>query len=181
MDDAKQAARSRLPVAGVSAPAFVERTKRPPPTSRPSTVAGVSAPAFVERRRFTRTSPRDTAVAGVSAPAFVERRRRGSATRSTAGNLSPGFRPRPSLSESQDGLAVAQELPAVAGVSAPAFVERQGIARSKGPSDTAVAGVSAPAFVERASRSRPPRGAPRRLSPGFRAPAFVERAISISE
>ncbi len=65
-------------VAGVQAPAFVERgTKFPWHGNLPSCVAGVQAPAFVERVcRCSTRSPRNTGVAGVQAPAFVERTRR---------------------------------------------------------------------------------------------------------
>ena len=93
-----------------------------------------------------------TAVAGVSAPAFVERVGRWSASSATMSDLSPGFRPRPSLSEvgarlllgllhlspgfrprpslsGQDAGGVHQGgRGAVAGVSAPAFVERTPVA-----------------------------------------------------
>ena len=89
-------------------------------------VAGISYPAFVERRRGRRTSLRSPRVAGISTPVFVERpiptrtsgcspwrRRRGSTPafveRASVGHLgeldhrvSPGFLPRPSLS---DGVA----------------------------------------------------------------------------
>ena len=61
-------------------------------------------------------------VAGVLAPAFVERGQAGGADR-VRGRVSPGFRPRPSLSvRPERGGARARD--GVAGVSAPAFVER---------------------------------------------------------
>ena len=65
-------------VAGVSAPAFVERAGRGSSGDRARlrSVAGVSAPAFVERRQKGRANLRrinGERVAGVSAPAFVER------------------------------------------------------------------------------------------------------------
>ena len=60
-------------VAGVSAPAFVERYRTMQTRSYVACVAGVSAPAFVERSvRWLRHSAA-RCVAGVSAPAFVER------------------------------------------------------------------------------------------------------------
>ena len=66
-------------------------------------VAGVSAPAFVEREHadlVMHDVPQR--VAGVSAPAFVERGCRPQAA-SVPACVSPGSRPRPSLSESRDG------------------------------------------------------------------------------
>ena len=61
-------------VAGVSAPAFVERSRISRRCGRSRRVAGVSAPAFVERSWSAVWIVTETAgVAGVSAPAFVER------------------------------------------------------------------------------------------------------------
>ena len=62
-------------VAGVYAPAFVERTGTPATTnSKKRSVAGVYAPAFVERHdRYAIAKPQSHSVAGVYAPAFVER------------------------------------------------------------------------------------------------------------
>ena len=83
--------------------------------------------------------------------------------------MSPGSRPRPSLSVLVlcDRLAKTER---VAGVSAPAFVERVRLDSYSSVSG-GVAGVSAPAFVER----RPPRpstriarGCRRGLGPGLR-------------
>ena len=67
-------------VAGVSAPAFVERFTLDPVlyALTCACVAGVSAPAFVERSSRPRrghTGLYGDRVAGVSAPAFVERAR----------------------------------------------------------------------------------------------------------
>ena len=64
-----------------------------------SSVAGVHAPAFVERRS-ARPPARDSAdrVAGVHAPAFVEREVGRRQARRTVPGVSPGFTPRPSLS-----------------------------------------------------------------------------------
>ena len=61
-------------VAGVDAPAFVERGVFLACSEPASRVAGVDAPAFVERRcaQQVRSAPRGR-VAGVDAPAFVER------------------------------------------------------------------------------------------------------------
>ena len=88
-------------------------------------------------------------------------------------DVSPGFAPRPSLSD----LPRAGELPRhdrVAGVRAPAFVERAAAPAAASRSAPRVAGVRAPAFVERARSSV---GCPAARSgvAGVRAPAFVER------
>ena len=61
-----------------------------------SRVAGVRAPAFVERGRPSSCSARRPRVAGVRAPAFVERGNPPCAP--PAVRVSPGFAPRPSLS-----------------------------------------------------------------------------------
>ena len=86
-------------VAGVYAPAFVERiTSGMIGILFIAGVAGVYAPAFVERlldwRSFDKVIE---SVAGVYAPAFVERR---GLYRHMVSNhrVSPGFMPRPSLS-----------------------------------------------------------------------------------
>ena len=88
-------------VAGVDAPAFVERSTENSINGVLSTtgVAGVDAPAFVERSTENSINGvlSTTGVAGVDAPAFVERARR----------------PPPRSAK-----------PGVAGVDAPAFVER---------------------------------------------------------
>ena len=60
-------------VAGVSAPAFVERAMRARAGFDTPCVAGVSAPAFVERIPNTLHRRCLSQCAGVSAPAFVER------------------------------------------------------------------------------------------------------------
>ena len=135
-------------VAGVHAPAFVERRcPRWCGAGAGSCVAGVHAPAFVERAPTAAGSPSRRSVAGVHAPAFVERcRGRGQSTprprvspgfprpslsvggRGRAGALpvvSPGFTPRPSLSERLSRFVIPPGDPGVAGVHAPAFVERR--------------------------------------------------------
>ena len=62
-------------------------------------VAGVSAPAFVERRSGAPGPDQPhSRVAGVSAPAFVERCLQGNFYASLSHGVSPGSRPRPSLS-----------------------------------------------------------------------------------
>ena len=134
-------------VAGVSAPAFVERSCPVPGLPTCGCVAGVSAPAFVERSCPVPGLPTCGCVAGVSAPAFVERSRAGSCTAGTH-RVSPGSRPRPSLSELSVRYRNAQEV-CVAGVSAPAFVERI-TGRTRWFGFSRVAGVLVPAFVERA-------------------------------
>ena len=87
-------------VAGVQAPAFVERTKDATiliPAA--SSVAGVQAPAFVERGGFLRQGhPNPAGVAGVQAPAFVERTRPWCLSRRSR-TVSPEFRLRPLLSD----------------------------------------------------------------------------------
>ena len=60
-------------------------------------VAGVHAPAFVERTTRVSTPPAPSCVAGVHAPAFVERVGAPRWPR-PACRVSPGFTPRPSLS-----------------------------------------------------------------------------------
>ena len=63
-------------VAGVDAPAFVERRARSSLSLASSgRVAGVDAPAFVERTEAVSIRRWVLCVAGVDAPAFVERSR----------------------------------------------------------------------------------------------------------
>ena len=144
------------------------------PPGRASRVAGVYAPAFVERlrRSATRREVTDRRVAGVYAPAFVERCHRRASRTSVKGQVSPEFMLRPSLSD----LMLHRRLdpdPGVAGVYAPAFVERDARWLWRGSRRSGVAGVYAPAFVERGRAARP-RPASRRVA-GVYAPAFVER------
>ena len=65
-----------------------------------------------------------------------------------SGQVSPGFMPRPSLSDNFLGF-YPNVRPGVAGVYAPAFVERSIKVASISASLSGVAGVYAPAFVER--------------------------------
>ena len=109
-------------VAGVHAPAFVERWKTNPHQTRFQRVAGVHAPAFVERTTPSPMGVGRCCVAGVHAPAFVERRNSDAGGVSNP-SVSPGFTPRPLLSAVLPRLASA-EGSSVAGVHAPAFVER---------------------------------------------------------
>ena len=74
-------------VAGVGAPAFVERRRIDDAEARIAGVAGVGAPAFVERPQPERTAA--SGVAGVGAPAFVERCR--DRAGSVAGVGAPAF------------------------------------------------------------------------------------------
>ena len=139
-------------VAGVHAPAFVERSGRGTRPRRAARVAGVHAPAFVERSDSVGDSEGATdGVAGVHAPAFVERRRSGSPGMSPA-RVSPGFTPRPSLSEEQ--AAAGPWAPPVS----PGFTPRPSLSGSDHPRGggrrPGVAGVHAPAFVERGAISR---------------------------
>ena len=98
--------RVQAAVAGVKAPAFIERDcdcrQRASPTALPA-VAGVKAPAFIERPWLTEISrpPTTRSVAGVKAPAFIERAGSGSTL---------GINDRSTS--------------CVAGVKAPAFIER---------------------------------------------------------
>ena len=68
--------------------------------------------------------------------------------------VSPGFTPRPSLSEERllDRIGLGG---GVAGVHAPAFVERMDVSLSWRLPASRVAGVHAPAFVERVRTSVP--------------------------
>ena len=86
--------------------------------------------------------------------------------------MSPGFRLRPSLSELALGGDRHYET-GVAGVQAPAFVERPRSWTFRCMIPSCVAGVQAPAFVERL----PPRSSRARFRrvAGVQAPAFVER------
>ena len=93
-------------------------------------VAGVSAPAFVERITTFRISRPLASVAGVSAPAFVERSKSDLASSPNL-RVSPGSRPRPSLSGVRVGTR-ANGPRGVAGVSAPAFVERAAVTVTSG-------------------------------------------------
>ena len=70
-------------------------------------VAGVSAPAFVERTNRRSNSAIWKSVAGVSAPAFVERRSTVFNRPLIVNDVSPGSRPRPSLSVQQAALDTA--------------------------------------------------------------------------
>ena len=159
---------------------------------RPSLSAG---PAH--RRRYAGGQ----CVAGVYAPAFVERGKRGKLYE-VRRPVSPGFMLRPSLSD--DGRGACAELPQrvspgfmlrpslsagmrqrrdrpaggrVAGVYAPAFVERARAAGRPARRACSVAGVYAPAFVERGGRVYWQR-LPTEVAgvAGVYAPAFVERA-----
>ena len=62
--------------------------------------------------------------------------------------VSPGLMPRPSLSDRSQRTGACAGFPCVAGVDAPAFVERPA-SRAPQRSREGVAGVDAPAFVER--------------------------------
>ena len=86
-------------------------------------VAGVQPPAFVERGTTRGWRPALTSsVAGVQTPAFVERTSKPLRCRYTT-PVSPGFNPRPSLSDRSEADRPAAK-PGVAGVQPPAFVER---------------------------------------------------------
>ena len=94
--------RGRLPGAGRVSPGFTPRPSLSgAPGHRigegAACVAGVHAPAFVERTTRVSTPPAPSCVAGVHAPAFVERVGAPRWPR-PACRVSPGFTPRPSLS-----------------------------------------------------------------------------------
>ena len=187
-------------VAGVHAPAFVERGAcameavswlgSPGFTPRPS----LSAAAAFRHRSPPSGSPGFTPRPSLSDP--------GTNQYPPASKGSPGFTPRPSLSAYRRRAEPRPPHPGVAGVHAPAFVERV-IAGVRNLHAGWVAGVHAPAFVERwnchppasempigspgftprpslsaetASR-RPPRV--RGGVAGVHAPAFVERDDSL--
>ena len=166
---------ARACVAGVYAPAFVERLTAgqcnalhgapvsPEFMLRPSlSVRGVRYGArnlrvsseFMLRPSLS-DGPHGAArshpprVAGVYAPAFVERGH--VSTRPTYRCVSPAFMLRPSLSASIIATRRTRKLSGVAGVYAPAFVERLSVTPSGSLTSTGVAGVYAPAFVERTS------------------------------
>ena len=167
-------------VAGVYAPAFVERGEsRCPPRRTPSGVAGVYAPAFVERYgiafnpgphcdpvspefmlrpslsaggRARGRENRFRGVAGVYAPAFVERTTSRCASASRLA-VSPEFMLRPSLSGSGGARTGRHRVGGVAGVYAPAFVER--LFRLERFSSTPI--TVSPEFMLRPSLSAPPR------------------------
>ena len=117
------------------------------------------------RRRHGRGCGRR--VAGVHAPAFVERIWGSMADKlAKLAPVSPGFTPRPSLSV---GRAVEQLGEPVERVS-PGFTPRPSLSDQQAPrhpcGSAGVAGVHAPAFVERSS-ARSARNASTRVSPGF--------------
>ena len=192
-------------VAGVYAPAFVERMadrhrgdhglRRVSPEFmlRPSLSAGGDgrrrhyrggvSPEFMLRPSLSALAHaviRSTLVqrvAGVYAPAFVERHHRaGWQLDAERGKVSPEFMLRPSLSGQGEGVDD-RRAGRVAGVYAPAFVERRTRTVHSCTGRSGVAGVYAPAFVERASRTRATRGTSRCVA-GVYAPAFVERSPS---
>ena len=158
-------------VAGVSAPAFVERASRAGRPSSRSCVAGVSAPAFVERRLpgpvhrgKIRVSPGSRPRPSLSEGACVPVGREGDVSPGSrprpslsgllshpsdgARRVSPGSRPRPSLSDDRQGCS--QGWRGVSPGSRPrpslSAVQARYLCSNLRP----VAGVSAPAFVERA-------------------------------
>ena len=139
--------------------------------ARHAGVAGVHAPAFVER------IPPDWAGSGLDrvSPGFTPRPSLSAGRRgfeSGGVHVSPGFTPRPSLSE-EAARAMVEAAWGVAGVHAPAFVERGPTARRLSYG-CGVAGVHAPAFVERA-RMPVARATMPPCVAGVHAPAFVER------
>ena len=66
-------------IAGVKAPAFIERARPMVGVDRlGGGIAGVKAPAFIERRTLRGSPTPKDRIAGVKAPAFIERLRRAS-------------------------------------------------------------------------------------------------------
>ena len=133
-------------VAGVHAPAFVERGRPPASCGRTRSVAGVHAPAFVERRWSRGTGRRCSRVAGVHAPAFVERSPASTRTGSRRG-VSPGFTPRPSLSGHGTRLRKSHRPPV-----SPGFTPRPSLSDQQGERLPPLRGVS-PGFTPRPSLS----------------------------
>ena len=187
-------------VAGVHAPAFVERKYSPSRTAPAPGVAGVHAPAFVERRPTAGTAAAASGVAGVHAPAFVQRRkltrcrgifwslacRRGSRpglrsadTAKHACNgaqaVSPGFTPRPSLSGARWRWKGKPHR------VSPGFTPRPSFERERKTSWSSNSGTVSPGFTPRPSLSDQGRADDGRGLPGIagvHAPAFVERPSS---
>ena len=87
--------------------------------------------------------------------------------------VSPGFMLRPSLSGRRQHQPDSARGARVAGVYAPAFVERYTKVYDSGRNAPCVAGVYAPAFVEREERQT--KAKKRGCVAGVYAPAFVER------
>ena len=165
-------------VAGVYAPAFVERALASARRSRRADerVAGVYAPAFVERRVKHGSRRCASSVAGVYAPAFVERAIADRA--SSARPVSPEFMLRPSLS----GPEVPRRLRWTDGVS-PEFMLRPSLSasleRAVPRAVRGVAGVYAPAFVERVHGRSEARRAGDRVSPEFMLRPSLSEWIAI--
>ena len=107
----------------------------------------MEAPAFVERR----VSGKCSALGARVSPGWKPRPSLSAERRADAFNhagVSPGWKPRPSLSGPTKG-QVSGRAACVAGVEAPAFVERCHKLFKMLPGSRRVAGVEAPAFVER--------------------------------
>ena len=140
---------------------------------------GSRTPAFVERWSETRarsTSTHSRVSPGSRTPAFVERS--SSAGSAPSSTVSPGSRPRPSLSAGSGGLDPAFRS-CVAGVSAPAFVERWTTFSTLAKASRVSPGSRTPAFVERSNYMwRDYTRMQLCVSPGSRTPAFVERSRS---
>ena len=138
-------------VAGVYAPAFVER--RLPRQLRNSRRGRVS-PEFMLRPSLSERRPRILHPSGVDrvSPEFMLRpslsvRRAGGRARHS--DVSPEFMLRPSLSDPNPQIVPREAQAGVAGVYAPAFVERRQCRKWPRAGPASVAGVYAPAFVER--------------------------------
>ena len=167
----RQAGLLRARVAGVHAPAFVERCT--PATATTRGLAG--SPGFTPRPSLSVDQPQcGLRLHRAGSPGFTPRPSLSDAGAAAerSGGGSPGFTPRPSLSDVHGALRSHR------GRGSPGFTPRPSLSGSEGhdgrPLPRRVAGVHAPAFVERARASRPrPRG-PGGVA-GVHAPAFVER------
>ena len=140
-------------------------------------VAGVHAPAFVERASGpSRANRRDVLPGFTPRPSLSVEKVEAAIS---SNDVLPGFTPRPSLSVPTVARRLLQ-LRGVAGVHAPAFVERPAAGSGISSRPSRVAGVHAPAFVERAQqRQGPHQGAI--VLPGFtpRPSLSVDRALRL--
>ena len=143
-------------VAGVYAPAFVERAairRRRTAWRRRVSPEFMLRPSLSDRQAVPRQLQRRVSPEFMLRPSLSDRPRR--VRGQHPGGVSPEFMLRPSLSGRHQH-AVAADPPSVAGVYAPAFVERVISVQALRSLAPGVAGVYAPAFVERGCRGRGP-------------------------
>ena len=173
--------RHALPPGGRLSPGF---TPRPSLSERavrrfacrPAAVAGVHPPAFVERPSSTSKWAGATAsVAGVHPPAFVERPDSDFGSRGP--RLSPGFTPRPSLSETPSLRVAAHR------VLSPGFTPRPSLSDLRSHALISTLLLS-PGFTPRPSLSAPSPDVARarlvNLSPGFTPPVNGNRNVPLA-